>query len=339
MSKTIPTGEEVLAELVKAGAIDVFGREIRTCTSPNIEVRESEDSDEVFLEGHAAVFNQETIIGSWFREEIAPGAFKKTLNDGADVRHLFNHDPSQVLARTKSGTLTLSEDKIGLAFIARLDMLDPDAQRVVRKVKRGDVSQSSFAFLPVKVEWEESVLDEETGTRTLPKRIIKEARLFDTSTVTYPAYEAAETFLRSAGLDILGGALGLDKTAMTHILRGLSGIREDDAVEDKDFVPAMRSAAEAAARLADEFEARGLTKDTEAGPTPTSITIEVATLARSLAEIVTEHLDGVREALAAEEALAIDEVTDTDADEDVKRLMRVALRERLYKTKGLFTDE
>jgi hypothetical protein len=45
------------------------------------------------------------------------------------------------LARTKSGTLRLAEDERGLRIDATLDPTDPDVQRLIPKMKRGDMSQ------------------------------------------------------------------------------------------------------------------------------------------------------------------------------------------------------
>ena len=57
-------------------------------TMGTIEVREA-DTDELVLEGYAAVFNSETDLGP-FREVIKPGAFSDVLTN--DVRALINHD-------------------------------------------------------------------------------------------------------------------------------------------------------------------------------------------------------------------------------------------------------
>ncbi len=96
------------------------------------------------LEGHAAVFNASTQIGT-FTESIAPGAFSASLAEGADILALVDHNPSMVLARTRSGTLRLAEDSRGLAF--SLDLPDTTAGRdVLALAERGDIGGASFAF-------------------------------------------------------------------------------------------------------------------------------------------------------------------------------------------------
>src|SRR5688572_2866304 len=117
-------------------------REIRTIASP-IEVREDGDKPNV-LSGYAALFNTETVIGGMFREAVAPGAFRDAMGRD-DVRALFNHDANIVLGRTGNGTVRLSEDAVGLRY--EVDLPDTQAARdLMVSVRRGDISQSSFAF-------------------------------------------------------------------------------------------------------------------------------------------------------------------------------------------------
>lgn len=139
--------------------------------------------------GHAAIFNEETNIGEMFREKIMPGAFEKSIKDD-DIRALFNHDPNFVLGRNTSGTLKLKEDERGLA----IDIDPPDTQ-VARdlavSINRGDISQMSFAFRASIVEWFQ-------GEENKPDlRVIKEAKLFDISPVTFPAYDGTDIAMRS----------------------------------------------------------------------------------------------------------------------------------------------
>lgn len=96
------------------------------------------------LVGHAATFGAEARIGD-FVETIAAGAFAASLAGGGDKLALVDHDPGRVLARTRSGTLRLSEDARGLAF----DIDVPDTQAghdVLELAKRGDVGGMSFGF-------------------------------------------------------------------------------------------------------------------------------------------------------------------------------------------------
>ena len=146
------------------------------------------DSEGKTLEGYASVFDSETDMGE-FREVISPGAFTKTLQE-ADVRCLWNHNADIVLGRNKSGTLELSEDETGLKIKCLPSENSQQARDCVDAVKRGDVSQMSFGFYPMKDEW--------TGDGDKPLRIIREAALFDVSPVTYPAYEETTISLRAA---------------------------------------------------------------------------------------------------------------------------------------------
>ncbi|WP_237152388.1 HK97 family phage prohead protease [Oryzibacter oryziterrae] len=97
------------------------------------------------IEGYAATFGTETRIGARFTEVIAPGAFSASLKTNGDILALVDHDPARVLARTRSGTLRLSEDTRGLAF--SLDLPDTTAGRdVLALAERGDLGGMSFGF-------------------------------------------------------------------------------------------------------------------------------------------------------------------------------------------------
>jgi HK97 family phage prohead protease len=160
----------------------------RTVRLQNLEVRSSEDDEAPMIRGYAAVFNAwAEIVPGLIRERIAPGSFRRTLRD-ADVRALLNHDPNYVLGRNKAGTLEMREDKHGLA----VEIEPPDSQwarDLMVSMKRGDISQMSFGFLPVK--WTEDRGD-------LLDLTLEEVRLFDVSVVTFPAYPQTEAWARSA---------------------------------------------------------------------------------------------------------------------------------------------
>ena len=152
-----------------------------------IEVRESE-GDDMTLEGYAAVYNSETDLGH-FREVIKPGAFDEVLDN--DVRALINHDPNLILGRTTNGTLELSVDERGLKYRVKLGN-QQYAKDFYESVKRGDISQSSFAFTIDKQSWNEE--------RTV-RSVDKVRQLLDVSPVTYPAYAAATVQARDQQLE------------------------------------------------------------------------------------------------------------------------------------------
>lgn len=164
-------------------------REIR-CYSGEVRA-EQRENEPARITGYGSVFNSRSEPLWGFREIIKPGAFDDVLSD--DVRALFNHDPNFILGRTTSGTLSLAVDERGL----RYDITAPDSQTirdlVIAPMARGDISQSSFAFRVARdgehwYEDDEGVVIREIG---------KFSRLFDVSPVTYPAYQEADSSVRS----------------------------------------------------------------------------------------------------------------------------------------------
>jgi len=139
------------------------------------------------LSGYAAVFNRSSVDLGWFTEEIAPGAFTEALQQD-DVRALVDHDSSRILGRTKSGTLRLSEDDVGLRM--EVDLPDTTAGRDINEsVKRGDVSGASFGFRVKDADWETK---DGKDHRTL-----RSVELFDVGPVTFPAYPDTAVAVRS----------------------------------------------------------------------------------------------------------------------------------------------
>lgn len=143
------------------------------------------------VEGYAALFNV-TDIGGWFEERIEPGAFKDALKR-SDIRALFNHDPNYILARTESGTLQVKEDEKGLFY--RFEAPDTTfGNDFLKMLRRGDISQSSFAFTVKKQRWEE----EKRGEEWKYTRVVEEVdQVYDVSPVTYPAYSETTVSARS----------------------------------------------------------------------------------------------------------------------------------------------
>lgn len=164
-------------------------REIRTVEFRDVEVRQATEDEPPVIRGYAALYDVETDLG-YCREVIRPGAFTAALKRD-DVRALFNHDPSFVLGRTKSGTLLLDEDARGLPVV----IVPPDAtwaRDLIASMQRGDVNQMSFAFSVNEETW---LKEREYET---PLRELLDVTLYDVSVVTFPAYPETSAQVRAA---------------------------------------------------------------------------------------------------------------------------------------------
>lgn len=143
------------------------------------------------IRGYAAVYNSDSEWMGGFYEQIEAGAFDSVLDN--DVRAYFNHDENLLLGRVSSGTLRISTDKRGLFY--EVDLPNTTyANDLVELMKRGDVNQSSFAFLIEKDRWEQR--------NGFTYRIIeKVSRLLDVSPVAQPAYPDATSELKTRDLE------------------------------------------------------------------------------------------------------------------------------------------
>jgi len=145
------------------------------------------DDGSIKVAGYAATFNNEA-TGLTFREVIAPGAFTRTLQGENPIFLLINHDMEQLpLASTRSGTLKLSEDEIGLRMEATLDPLNPRAAELASALGRGDVDKMSFAF----------TVAPGGDTRAEGLRTLTDLDLYEISVVNLLAYDDTSVGLRA----------------------------------------------------------------------------------------------------------------------------------------------
>ena len=172
------------------------------------EVRAMDSGDAMMrIGGYAATFNNEA-TGLNFREVIAPGAFTTALVGDEPVFLLVNHDTDGIpLASTKSGTLRLSQDEIGLRFEADLDPENPKAQELASAIRRGDMTKMSFAFT-VSPEGQMK----EDGLRT----ITQFEKIYEVSAVTWPAYDATDLGMRSQQSNDVALRARLLKAKLAH---------------------------------------------------------------------------------------------------------------------------
>ena len=156
----------------------------------NSEIRAAADSREV--DGYALLFGVLSRDLGGFREKIDAEAIEGVI-EASDVMAVLNHDNSRgILARSRfgQGSLALSADEKGLRYVfdAPKTALGDECLEYLR---RGDITQSSFAFTVKEDSWAK----QEDGTYI--RTIKKFDRLFDVSPVFEPAYFGTEVKCRS----------------------------------------------------------------------------------------------------------------------------------------------
>jgi len=181
MTESAPLRYTVLeAEQRRVGGRDV---EFRTVETGALEIREAADESAApTLRGYAAVFDSPSEPLP-FIETIAPGAFKRSLNSGREVRAFVNHNTDAPLATTKNGSLSLGEDQRGLL----VEMSLPNTTQgrdLAELVRSGVVHSWSFGF---------SVPSGGDTWLAADERQLREVILHEVSIVTgFPAYPATE---------------------------------------------------------------------------------------------------------------------------------------------------
>lgn len=199
----------------------------------SLELRAEEDERGAYIEGYPIVFNQETVIGGFYRETIDPESVNESIL--RDVALMIGHDFGMVpLAHSRrnneNSTMRLSIDEHGVKMRALLDVANnPKAKEAYSAVKRGDLSGMSFAFTVDKENWEELSSDKPL------RRITGMGKIYEVSLVAFPAYEGTSVQAASEG------------DALESVLASLESARKQAEEE--------RAAAEAEAKAAAEAEA------------------------------------------------------------------------------------
>jgi HK97 family phage prohead protease len=145
-----------------------------------------EEGDGMTFVGYAAKFNSPSEDLGGFIEIIEPGAFSRSLRSRNDVKLLVNHDSGRVLASTRSGTMKVYEDEIGLRVEAQLPNTT-DGRDMRELLSKKILDKMSFGFAVLKDSW----------NNEMTERRLKSVRLFETSIVSWPAYQATEAGVRS----------------------------------------------------------------------------------------------------------------------------------------------
>lgn len=148
-------------------------------------------------------------------ERISPDAISDDLLKNCDCRALFNHNSSNILGRNTAGTLQLTRTNAGIEY--EIDLPNTElGNTVLEAIKRGDISGSSFAFMPTKTEWSREVID---GKECDVVTITEITRLSDIGPVTYPAYEGTTSNNRSKDSEIYAEYQTRCETEKTALLK------------------------------------------------------------------------------------------------------------------------
>jgi uncharacterized protein len=202
------------------------------------ELRASGDDagDGLTLDGYGAVFSTPTRIDSWegtFDEDIARGAFKKSLAERTPVLQ-FDHGRHPMVGSIPLGSFeALSEDESGLHVVARLH--DNWLVQPVRDaIKSQAIPGMSFRFSVVKDEWRDAagkvipadqveralMRSDRNDPNSIPKRTLREVKLYEVGPVVFPAYAETSVGVRSREL---AETLLSDPQVRAEVARALVG--------------------------------------------------------------------------------------------------------------------
>lgn len=153
-----------------------------------VELRSSSDGKGRIIGGYALKFDKRSQNLGGYIERIAPTFTNDSRSEGwPDVVCRYNHNDELLLGTTRSGTLQLSTDDIGLVYEVDCPECRGD---VLEMVARRDVAHSSFAFECTKDEW--GVSEE-----NFPQRTLISGRIIDVAPVSSPAYRDTSVAMRS----------------------------------------------------------------------------------------------------------------------------------------------
>ncbi|HEX4129740.1 MAG TPA: HK97 family phage prohead protease [Pirellulales bacterium] len=168
----------------------------RRDASPGASPAAALDLSPYVLSGTAIVYDSlSEDMGGW-RERIMPGAFAEAIrNRTSDTLAVIEHDIGKLLGRASVGTLKLSDLPDGLHVTVDLPSTTV-ASDLFTLVRRGDLSQMSFAFYGCEDAW--TVEDGVDVRNVLSVRFLD-----DVSVVASPAYQATRCEVTTRGANAM----------------------------------------------------------------------------------------------------------------------------------------
>ena len=176
---------------------------VRAVFEGGVELRSPDDRDGRLgtLAGHFATFNRWTTIDSAFegkfREQIAPGAFKKTFDENrSSMRALFQHGKDPQVGDKPLGPIeVLREDDVGAYY--EVPLLDTSYNRDLIPGLEAGLYGASFRFRVLRQKLEKRPPVSDANRDGLPERTVAEASVKEFGPVTFPAYDGATAGMRS----------------------------------------------------------------------------------------------------------------------------------------------
>ena len=158
-------------------------------------------ASEFKLEGTACSYGMVSKDLGGFFEQVRAGAFARSLASSQDVVCTFNHSADKILGRKRNGTLTLKDSPESLDFSCQLNKDSQEHRDLYSAVKRGDISECSFAFIIDNDGGPGEDFDEvsDENGRRIALRTVTAAHLLDVSCVTNPAYGNGATKVNARG--------------------------------------------------------------------------------------------------------------------------------------------
>lgn len=152
------------------------------------EIRAAQ-GEEFVLAGRALSYNEisSNELARGLREKIMPGCFRAFLASGQPTFCTLNHSNQAgvlPLGRTDNGTLTIADTPTALNMRCQLDRNNSQHRDVYASVKRGDIREMSFCFVPE----DEDIVDDFYQGQACMVRRVKQATLEDVSVVSMAFY-------------------------------------------------------------------------------------------------------------------------------------------------------
>ena len=125
-----------------------------------------------------------------FVEQVEPGVFRKALSRAKNVELLLNHRKDRRLGSIADGSLTLTEDNIGLR--AHAEVTDAET---IQKARNNQLTGWSFGMYVNDSEMEQR-------SNTIPRRRLKDIDIFEVSVIDntmLPCYAGTSVECRAEG--------------------------------------------------------------------------------------------------------------------------------------------